>query len=108
MNQIAKQFFSIKENEILSSLCEGNRKKAFFNCWTRKEAYLKGIGAGLSHPLNKFDVTLTPGAPARLLRVEGDSKATSHWSIQDLEPAAGVAAAFAVEGRGWRVHCWQW
>lgn len=108
MEQIAEQFFSARENAIFRALPKGKKKEAFFKCWTRKEAFIKATGDGLSRPLGKFDVSLVPGEPARLLRIEGDSKRASRWTIQELKLASGFAAAFAVEGRRWRLRCWQW
>ncbi|MCK4828574.1 4'-phosphopantetheinyl transferase superfamily protein, partial [bacterium] len=108
MGQIAQRFFSKTENEIFRSLPESKKKEAFFHCWTRKEAFIKAIGDGLSYPLHKFDVSLIPGEPAKLLRIEGDSKRASRWSVQDLKPAPGFVAAFAIEGGRQRLRCWQW
>lgn len=108
MDKIAKRFFSIKENEVFLSLPESKKKEAFFNCWTRKEAFVKANGDGLYQALEDFDVALIPGEPARLLRTGGDSKTASRWFIQDLKPAPGFTAAFAVEGHGWQPHFWQW
>ena len=108
MEQIAERFFSVRENAVFRALPKSKRKEAFFNCWTRKEAFIKAIGDGLSRPLDKFDVGLVPGEPARLLRIEGDSNVASQWSIQELKLAFGFAAAFAVEGRRWRLRCWRW
>jgi 4'-phosphopantetheinyl transferase len=108
MEQIAENFFSVRENEVFRALPRSEKQEAFFSCWTRKEALVKAIGDGLSCPLDTFDVSLVPGDPAMLLRIEGDSEAASRWSIQELEPAFGFAAAFAVTGRRWRLHCWQW
>lgn len=108
MNKIAEQFFSIKENEVFRSLPESKKKEAFFNCWTRKEAFIKAIGDGLYQPLDMFDVALKPSEPAKLLGIGGDSKRASRWLIHDLEPAPGFTAAFAVEGRDWRLRFWQW
>lgn len=108
MEQIAEHFFSVRENSVFRALPESKKREAFFNCWTRKEAFIKALGDGLSWPLDKFDVSLVPGEPARLLRIEGYSKGASRWSIQELNPAFGFAAALAVEGQSWRLHCWQW
>ncbi len=108
MDQIAERFFSVKENAVFRTLPKSKRKEAFFRCWTRKEAFIKAIGKGLSMPLDKFDVALVPGKPARLIRIEGDSKEASRWTIRELKPAAGFAAAFALEGRSRRLRCWQW
>ena len=107
MDQIAESFFSLRENAVFCSIPKDKKKEAFFNCWTRKEAFIKAVGDGLSRPLNKFDVSLVPGESARLLRIEGDSKGASRWSIQELKPASGFVAAFAVKKRSWQLRCWQ-
>jgi 4'-phosphopantetheinyl transferase len=108
MDKIAEQFFSKKENDVFRSLPDSKKKEVFFNCWTRKEAFIKAIGDGLYQPLDKFDVALIPGEPARLLRIGGDSKTASRWFIQGLRPAPGFTAAFAIQGHDWRLHFWQW
>ncbi|GBE04449.1 4'-phosphopantetheinyl transferase sfp [bacterium BMS3Abin10] len=98
MDQIVERFFSVTENEVFHALPESKKKEAFFNCWTRKEAVIKAIGDGLYCPLDKFDVSLSPGEPADLLSIEGDSIKASGWYIQDLSPDSEFAAACAVEG----------
>lgn len=107
-DQIADQFFSVRESAVFRALPETMKKEAFFNCWTRKEAFIKAIGDGFSRPLDKFDVSLVPGEPARLLRIVGDSKGAYRWSIQELESASGYAAALAIEGRIKQLNCLQW
>lgn len=82
---IGRHFFSADEVETLTGLPAAERTAAFFRCWTRKEAYIKALGSGLSHPLDEFDVTLAPGAPAALLRDHRDPEATSRWSMFNLE-----------------------
>lgn len=106
--QIAAQFFSRQEVAALSALPEGLQQEAFFLCWTRKEAYIKGIGEGLSLPLDSFDVSLTPGAPASLLAVRGDATEAARWTLRALEPGAGYHAALVAEGHGWHLKCLQW
>jgi 4'-phosphopantetheinyl transferase len=108
MDRIAEQFFSNKESGVFRSLPESKKKEAFFNCWTRKEAFIKAIGDGLYQPLDMFEVSLRPGEPARLLSIDGDSRRASRWLIQDIKPAPGFTAAFAVQRYGWRLHFWQW
>ena len=66
---IATRFFSPVEQDAYLDLSDTDRITGFYNCWTRKEAFIKAIGEGLSHPLDQFDVTLTPGEPARFLRI---------------------------------------
>jgi 4'-phosphopantetheinyl transferase len=104
--QIAESFFSRREVLALRSLPPEKQTEAFFNCWTRKEAYIKARGEGLSIPLDKFQVSLTPGEPAELLRVEGDPKETARWIISELMPGTGYVAALAVSGAGWKAHGW--
>lgn len=106
--QIVKSFFSTYENSVFQHLPPDRKQLAFFNCWTRKEAFVKAIGDGLSLPLDRFDVSLTPGEPARLLGIKGDRTYSTRWSLQDLTPAPGYAAALAVEGQGWNLSCWEW
>jgi 4'-phosphopantetheinyl transferase len=106
--EIAARFFSEREVAMLSALPVSQRVQGFFNCWTRKEAYIKARGVGLSLPLNSFDVSLAPEEPAALLSVSDGTGETQRWRLQELNPAAGYVAAVAVEGIGWRLRCWQW
>jgi 4'-phosphopantetheinyl transferase len=106
--QIAARYFSAHENAVLRSLPANQKQEAFFNCWTRKEAYIKAIGDGLAQPLAEFDVALAPGEPARLLRIKDNAQAAARWSIQALTPAPGYVAALVVKGHDWQLKCWQW
>ena len=108
VEQIARRFFSKKENDALRVLSYRKKKEAFFNCWTRKEAYIKATGAGMACPLDQFEVSLIPGEPARILRIMEDRQAAEQWSIHALYPAAGYKAALAVESRGLRLSCHEW
>jgi len=107
-DQIAEQFFSFQEVAALHSLPRSMQEEAFFACWTRKEAYIKGTGQGLSLPLNQFDVSVFPGEPAALLSTRLDPREASRWSLQGLNPGPGYVGALAVAGHGWRLKCWQW
>jgi 4'-phosphopantetheinyl transferase len=106
--EIAERFFSPREVAALRALPALEQGPAFFRCWTRKEAYIKARGQGLSIPLDGFDVSLAPGEPAALLGVRPDSSEQLRWSLQSLDAGPGFAAALAVEGQGWRLRCWQW
>jgi len=108
MSHIAERFFSERENKLFRALPECQKREAFFNCWTRKEAFIKAIGDGLIMPLNSFDVTLIPGEPAKLINVPGDPENDVNWSLQELTPYPGYIGAFAVEGDSWHLACWQW
>jgi 4'-phosphopantetheinyl transferase len=105
---IAERFFSQAEVAAFRALPDEIRDDAFFNCWTRKEAYIKAVGEGLSFPLHVFDVSLAPGEPARLL-ASRDPQQAERWSLRGLpDPAPGYRAALVVEGEGWDVACWRW
>jgi 4'-phosphopantetheinyl transferase len=95
-DEIARRFFSRMEVATFNSLAKEEQVAAFFRCWTRKEAYIKAIGKGLSQPLDGFDVTLAPGDAAALLRAGDDDTAT--WSFSDIDVGPGYASALAVEG----------
>lgn len=97
MEQIVKRFFSVKENEIFTSLPESQKKEAFYYGWTCKEAFVKALGDGLSQPLDTSYIPLVPGESAELLRIEDDSVEASQWSIQSLKPAPGYVGALAVK-----------
>lgn len=106
--QIAEQFFSPLEIRMLRAVPKEMQRVAFFSCWTRKEAYVKARGLGLSLALNQFDVSMTPGEPAALLATREESLDISKWSLYDLFPGPGYVAAIAFEGHPARVMRWQW
>jgi len=102
--KIAERFFSPSEIDALAKLPPDLRKQAFFDCWTRKEAYIKARGEGLSMPLNEFDVSLRPGEAAALLRNHKEPAEVTRWSMQSLDVPAGFVAALVVEGHDWRLR----
>jgi 4'-phosphopantetheinyl transferase len=104
---IADRFFSPPEVAMLHALPAHLQTEAFFNCWTRKEAYIKARGEGLSLPLDKFDVSKAPPEPILILE-STRSRRDSRWSLVELAPGAGYAAALVVEGRDWQLKCGQW
>lgn len=104
--QIAERFFSPCEVSSLRALPAHQQEQAFFNCWTRKEAYVKAMGKGLSLPLNQFDVSLRPGEPAMLLGTAWDPQEASRWSMQELHLGPAYVGALCVEGHGWQLKRW--
>ena len=105
---IAERFFSVPERLALREVPESLKSEAFFNCWTRKEAYIKATGDGLSMALDRFDVTLLPGEPARMLSADGDTSAAARWSMVHLEPAPGYVGALAAPVPTLRVVSRDW
>ncbi len=108
LEQIAGRFFSAQEQAQLLALPPAQKAAGFFNCWTRKEAYIKALGQGLSIPLDAFDVSLIPGQPAALLKVKTDPRESRRWTLKALTPAPGYIAAVAAQGQHWQLRCWQW
>jgi 4'-phosphopantetheinyl transferase len=96
---IAERFFSAAEVTELRALPAELQAEGFFNCWTRKEAYVKARGGGLQIPLDSFSVVLTPGAPVRFVRgVE------SRWNLIAFTPGPNSVAALAFDGSPCKVR----
>lgn len=94
------RYFSAREQAEFLALPDGERLAAFFRGWTRKEAFLKAVGTGLATELHSFDISLGPSAPPAVLRVGDDPGAEARWSLREIDPGPGYAAALAVETRG--------
>ncbi len=105
---IAERHFSARELATLRSLPAEQREEAFFHCWTRKEAYLKATGRGLSVGLDTFDVTVAPDEAAQLLEVRGQPEEAERWSLRRLDVPPGYVAAIVAEGSEWRLWCGDW
>ncbi len=101
--EIAKRYFSPQEIDELGRLPTELRAEGFFLCWTRKEAYIKAKGDGLHIPLESFDVSLTPGLPAKL-----NSDDQARWGLRSLAPEPGYAAAIVAEGDDWQLRQCRW
>ena len=97
--RVAENYFSPWEVQTLRALPRENQAEAFFNCWTRKEAYVKGHGQGLSIDLKSFDVSLVPGEEAKILR--GDDR--DSWSMVSFNPEHECVAALAMQGSGLQI-----
>jgi 4'-phosphopantetheinyl transferase len=95
---IAEHFFAPGEVDHLQSLPADVQDHAFLECWTRKEAYLKGKGGGLSLPLDEFEVSFGPDRPTSLIRADRDPSDCGSWSLVDLtrDAPGGFVAALAV------------
>lgn len=95
VRKLAERFFSIHERRALEPLAGEELRAAFFRCWTRKEAYVKARGEGLSVPLHEFDVSVAAGDNRALLATRPDPTEAQRWTLQDLRTAPGYAAALA-------------
>jgi 4'-phosphopantetheinyl transferase len=97
-DQLAGRFFSNAERKAYRALEPAERPIGFFNCWTRKEAFIKAQGDGFGYPLDRFDVSLAPGEEARLLRVGDEAGDACGWRMMTFCPAPGFVGALVTEG----------
>jgi len=95
---LAKRFFSQREQDELEKLNPEQQQQGFFNAWTRKEAFIKAVGKGLSFPLDKFSVSLVPGQPFEIIRVDDEQLADQHWTTFAFESVPGYASALVSTG----------
>jgi 4'-phosphopantetheinyl transferase len=105
---IAQQYFSTSEFEELQSLPLEQRETAFFTCWTRKEAYIKAQGQGLTLPLESFDVSLLPNEPAILRATRPNPDEAVRWTVSALDVDPCYQAAVAAEGKDLQIRLWDW
>jgi 4'-phosphopantetheinyl transferase len=108
VEQIPERFFSPREAAVFRSLPGHLVEAAFFACWTRKEAYVKARGGGLSIPLDRFDVSLEPSQPAALLDVRDNPAEVARWGMVELQPASGYAGALVAQGKDWHFSYCDW
>ncbi|MBI2501990.1 MAG: 4'-phosphopantetheinyl transferase superfamily protein [Candidatus Latescibacteria bacterium] len=101
--QIARRFFSPREVEALQQVDPTRRTEAFFACWTRKEAYLKARGQGLSLGLHRFAVSL--GEPAALLHSDQGEGECRRWRLCALRPQPGYVGALCAPAGDWQLRC---
>ncbi len=107
-DEIAERFFSAREIAMLRAQAPASCPKAFFRIWTRKEAYLKARGQGLSASLRAFDVSVLPDEPVALLTTAWDPQEASRWRLEELFADDHYVATIAVEGDGWRLRRWRY
>ncbi len=105
---LADRFFSHREATALHTLTAEDRIEAFFQAWTRKEAFLKASAHGLTYGLDRVEVTLLRDEPVRFLRIGGEEHAARHWSLHHLAPAPGYVGALAMNEHAYRLVCRHW
>jgi 4'-phosphopantetheinyl transferase len=92
-DSVVARMFSRAEAATYFDLHHEHRSIGFFNCWTRKEAFVKAVGTGLRHDLGSFDVSLRPGEPARILRVGQVPGERCGWSLHSFTAGSGLIGA---------------
>jgi 4'-phosphopantetheinyl transferase len=106
---IARSHFSMTEVEAITRLAPSQRATAFLVIWTRKEAFVKAIGRGLSFPLRSFG-TGHPHQPPHLTGQQGEIWAD--WTLADVRPDEHHLGAIAIHRPNMPINCrradWQW
>jgi 4'-phosphopantetheinyl transferase len=98
-DQLAAQNFGPGEQSEYLALLPEWRPTGFFQCWTRKEAFIKATGEGLSRSLASFQVTLGPCQLPQIVHIDGDGDLAREWSLHAFIPETGYMAALAAHGR---------
>lgn len=101
---LAHRFFSRHEQSQLAALDPSEKYSGFFRCWTRKEAYIKAVGTGLSLPLDQFDVSLHPADEHALLATRPEASEAAEWSLREVPAGDGYVGALCVRGHRWRLQ----
>lgn len=108
IEQVARKFFSQNEISSLEKVDINKRSGLFFQYWTRKEAFIKARGEGISFPMEQCDVSLISGRVLSPVTVQDNNSEISNLHVQDLFPGNGYAAAIALEGGDWDISCLQY
>jgi 4'-phosphopantetheinyl transferase len=109
-HRLAPRFFSASEAAQVMDVEGDERVRTFYRCWTRKEAWLKARGFGITIPLDSFEVTVDADGPPRLLRSLTEPDAPQHWSLHavdvgpDHEGCLAVATSAAPRPRSTSPH----
>jgi len=101
-------FFAPSEREALRRVPSEQWTGTFFDCWTCKEAFVKALGLGLSFPLDRFTVSVAPGATPRLVSLNGDRSVAGRWAMRLLDVGSDCSAALVAEGGAIRVSSFAW
>lgn len=107
IESLSRHAFSNHEQQALMTLPPADRRAGFFACWTRKEAYVKARGQGLTIPLSDFDVSVNPHGPAELLACRSSPSEVQRWRMQSLAVDGPYAATLVVEGDGWQAQTYR-
>jgi 4'-phosphopantetheinyl transferase len=95
---LATRFFSYDERKVLDTVRDEDVRTTFYECWTRKEAYIKALGLGVTHGLDNFSVAIGAGVRPALLHSDVDTDAPQKWGMRTFTPADGFVGAVVVEG----------
>lgn len=108
-DELVARFFSPRETDAFRRLDAASKPQAFFNLWTRKEAWLKATGEGIGYSLNRVEVSFLHGEPAKLLALPpGLNGQPAQWSLIELAPATDFTGSLAINATDVELKCWAW
>jgi 4'-phosphopantetheinyl transferase len=97
---VAEAFFSADENRALAAMPSEDRVRAFYRCWTAKEAVLKALGTGLLSEGKSFTVGFDTGDTLQLLQADWQETTIEDWCLAGFDPLPGFTGAVAVKAGG--------
>jgi 4'-phosphopantetheinyl transferase len=100
--EVAERYFTAREVIAIRALPEGLQRRAFYQCWTSKEAFLKAKGVGLSGELDEVEIVLPGEGPVQVKSMH------AQWSLRELNPRAGYVGAVVLEGKEFDLKCYSW
>jgi 4'-phosphopantetheinyl transferase len=95
--EIASSCFSKHEIDALHKISKQEQHKAFYRCWTRKEAFIKAKGSGLSFPLDEFSVSLESDLDADVVWTKWNTDEKDQWKLTSFIPSEDYIAATIVD-----------
>jgi 4'-phosphopantetheinyl transferase len=108
MNEVSNRVLSHPERLVFDRLDASQRREWFVRLWTRKEAYIKADGRGMSLPLEHIDVSSRLGRVRLLGESPGEWSLSPEWTIRAIPVGPGYRASLASEGFGWQLTCFDW
>jgi 4'-phosphopantetheinyl transferase len=105
--EFLNRFSSPRERELFQNLDSRKKQRAFFYLWTRKEAFLKAIGVGITQLLSQVEVSFQSKEPVRFITISGDKKKILRWSIHNLFATKDFIAALAIKAKKVRIRYWK-
>lgn len=93
---IARRFFSAEEASALGAQAPSSRPIAFSELWTLKEAFVKAVGSGLSHPLDQFAFELGDEGVLSFRSATTDPR---DWQFALFAPTPRHRLSIALKGR---------
>lgn len=99
VQRLASRFFSPPEAAAVLALSPNDRPAAFFRTWTRKEAFIKAHGEGLSLPLHQFVVTVSLDAPVQFKQIDWAPEMVAEWSLTSFMVREELPGAVALGGK---------